>query len=908
MTHETARRSIFRLWLRAFAGIVAVLCAAPPARAGEVVLQPAETNAPYAMVASGSPQRKPVSAFATAAGVYELDQVTKEIRVWPRHNPRAGELETSRFNGADAQGEHSFGSPKRMTKKPGANVIAVVDACVANENLGLMPAVSFYEFSETLGADGILSSVEFTLKGRLENAMFRYAQDVAFFPDGSEYDVAVAVTYENRYDLDDEARQSWIAFGRGGIESPEMAGAFFAVRDKAAYTNTEPVVAWPTTLAVDGDSSIWAGSRSMGSVLRYDADDGDYTTEVVHWTWVYELEGGPTGYTSDRGHYEPSNDENPCGVVDFIVGELDEAGSENNHIGAPGGIRIWESPMGRLLVVADTDNDRIVAFDEAGNETFRFGVKGNLPGEFTNPHDVWVNDDGTEIVVADFGNGRVQIFSTEGLSAAVGAYDLTGFTTVEWENKDQTIARTNAVVYFESDSIPVTNWLVAASASTSNRTYSVSVESDPAGAVDLVTGTVELPAGATRAPIVFFVLDGSAEGTPCTITVGGVEGSFTISNVAPSLSTGSEGSWTNSWTAPAYAHSYAYSDEVVAEASNADFDIRLVDSEVHFHARAADVAADDPLTYEWRIVGTTTNKLVLERTYYTNFVATGLRYGLDEPYPPPSTTWMSDPPWWDFVQIPEEEAIDFPDGPNGGKLYIVTNEMLSVSTNWVMNYVTGLWEPRLSTNNWELVVTTNELFEGVARTTYPAPNTYPMWARLFFDGNDFDSFIDEDVTLAGPDVEFHPGDECVYFAILTVTDKDGASVRSIDLANEVYWCFQSTGDNPQPEGASYAAVFTDVSGTNVAFTIFVVEGEPSSSDQVFLQYAETLGGPWSNLFTLNPGSDIINHSSVSGRRVLFPTPAKTALQWLTSSATSVDIQFVYESDPEDPVRFYRICQ
>ncbi len=883
MTHEAARQPVSRLWLRAFAGIVAVISASP-SKAGVLSLEPIGPEAPYAAVASGSALRKPVSAFATERGVYELDQVAKAIRVWPR-GTMDGELTASRFKGIDASGNgRSFENPKRMTKRAGGNLIAVVDADVPNENLGKMPGVSFYEFTENVGADGVLASVAFTFKGRFEHDLFRYAEDVAFFPDGAEFDVAVAVTYENVYSISGEARQSWIALGSGGFESPELADVFFAVRDKAAYTNTEPVGAWPTTLAVGADSSVWAGSRSMGSVLRYDAEGGDYATEVVHWTWVYELDGGPVGW-SGGGHYEPEIDPNPCAVADFVVGELDEAGSENNRIGAPGGIRIWgDSPVGELLLVADTDNDRVVAFDEAGNECFRFGSKGSLPGEFTNPQDVWVNDAGTELVVADFGNGRVQIFSLEGVAAAVESYDLSGFTTSTWEDKDHTVARTNAVFYSESDSVPVTNWLVAASASRTNRTYSVSVESDPAGAVDLVTETVELPAGETRAPIVFYALDGSAEGTSCTIVVGGAEGSFTISNVPPSLSTGSGGSWSD----PSYAHSYAYSDEAVAEAANADFEVRRVGSEIHFHARAADVAADDPLAYEWRVVGTSATALVLERTYYTNVVESGV---------PPTRT---------FVRIPEDEALSMPAGENGGRLYIVTNEVLNVKTNYTPIVGSNLFDIQLVTNSWELVVTTNELFSSVVATTNKYPST---WARLIFGGNDYDSFLDEDVTLQGADAEFRANEGLLYFAILTVTDKDGASVRTIDQANGAYWCFQSTGGTgPGPSGATYTAAFTDVSATNVAFLVVVESGEPSPSDQIFLRRAASLDGPWEDLFTLKPGSMLINHSTVSGQRVPFPTPAKTAREWLVATEDVLDVLFVYDGVPEDAVRFYRIFQ
>lgn len=899
MTHAAARRSVSRLWLRAFAGIVAVLVVAP-APAAVLELTAVESEAPYAAVASGSPQRKPVSAFATEKGVYELDQVTKQIRVWPR-SARKGELTRSRFDGADASdGGIPFSDPRRMTKKPGANVIAVVDASVYNENLGLMPGVSFYEFEETIGSDGDLASVAFTFKGRFEHKLFRYAEDVAFFPDGADYDVAVSATYENVQGVDDEARQSWIALGRGGLESPELADVFFAVRDKAAYTNAEPVAAWPTTLAVGGDSSIWAGSRSMGSVLRYDSAGGDYTTEVVHWTWVYELDGGPTGYASDRGHYEPSVDPNPCGVVDFIVGELDEAGSENNHIGAPAGIRVWgDSPAGPLLLVADTDNNRVVAFDAAGNESFRFGAKGSLPGEFSNLQDVWVNDDGTELVVADYGNGRVQVFSLEGVAEALEAYGLSGFTTVEWEDKGETIARTNAVFYFESDSVPVTNWLVAASASRTNRTYAVSVESDPAGVVELVTDPVVLPAGATRAPVIFFAHDGVAGGTPCTIRIGDEAGSFTVSNKPPSLATGSEGSWTNSWTDPAYAQSFAYSDDMAPEAANADFEIRQVGYQVRFHAKAADVAADGPLAYEWRIVGTTNAVLTLEKTFYTNAVKSTQ---LDEGTALEDNTGGVPTTWWN-VRIPEEEALLLPDGPNGGKLYIVTNEMLSVSTNYVLNFYTHRYEPQLATNSWELVVTTNELFESVVETVYRDPSS---WAHLFFDGDDFNGFISENVPLEGPDVTFEPTRGTLYFAILTVTDKDGATTRSIDSANDVYWCFLT--DEVRPP-ARYAAVFTGVSPSNVAFHVSVADGIPVETDELSLQYAKYLSGPWSLLYPLPAGAWIVKNDGKAAEPVTLETGEPALLDVIPDDhAWTLDVFFLYEAVPDDESRFYRITQ
>jgi len=821
MTNENHRRTIFRLWLLAFAGIVAVLVAPSEVRGAELAARPVLPYASYASLSSKD-SRRPVSAFATEAGVYELDLVKKCIRVWPR-TPKGGELEACRFKGIDGDGKGVvFSSPKRMAKRPGSNLVAVVDASIANGNFGLTPGVSFYEFAETKDSAGTLTSVTFSFKGRFEHELLRYAEDVAFFPDGALFDFAVAATYENVSSVDGEARQSWIVLGTG-IESPALADVFFAVRDKAAYTNAEPSAAWPTSLAVDPEdgSTVWAGSRSMNSALRYDGTGGDYVSEVIRWTWVHELVGGPTGHPGAGSHFEPAVDPNPCGVADFVIGRLDEGGSANGKMGAPGGIHLANTSAGKLLVVADMDNHRVAAFDEFGAERFWLGVQGTGPAEFTNPQGVWVNDDATELVVADTGNGRVQIFSLEGVDLGPDpTVSLSGFTTVSWEDGAETIARTNAVFFLENDATPVTNWLVAAVAWSEDRSFPASISSSVPGAATLVSDTVTIPAGETRAPVVFYALDGSAEGTECTVMVGDLEGSFTISNAPPSLLTGTEGTPTDS-----LPHSYAYAEGVPAETANADFEVRYAGytgTALPFHARAFDVDADEPLEYKWRIVGTSSSSLRLVRTYYTNVVETGI---------PPTRT---------FVQIPEEDALSFPDGPNGGKLLISTNETLNVATNYFRNISTGQWESRLTTNRWELVVTTNELFAAEFETVNQNPAT---WARLFFDGTDYDSYIAEDVSLEGADVEFEPQPDILYyFAVLTVTDKDGASVRSIDSAGEVYWCFRSRGEAPS-DPAVYSAVFTAITATNLVFEVRVESGDPVPGDTVTLESSTTLVGP-----------------------------------------------------------------
>ena len=80
--------------------------------------------------------------------------------------------------------------------------------------------------------------------------------------------------------------------------------------------------------------------------------------------------------------------------------------------GKPTGISI--APDGRVFV-ADTHYQRIIAYDNRGNELMRFGRYGQEPGEFIYPTDVAFGPDG-RIYVSEYGgsNDRIQVFSAEG--------------------------------------------------------------------------------------------------------------------------------------------------------------------------------------------------------------------------------------------------------------------------------------------------------------------------------------------------------------------------------------------------------------------------------------------------------------------------------------------------------------
>ncbi len=195
MTHEAARRSVSRLWLRAFAGIVAVLYAAPPAApADNTGAIAAVERHPWSVFAATGNSRTPVSVFLTDAGVYELDGATKSVRAWQRSDdglelfrPKNGSVWSPmesdaaqrsgalRFSGKDADGAGTqFKQPVGMDREPGGTRIAVVNAgeWIDQGSNRFSPSVQVYSFTEETDASGGLSTVSFAFENEYKEAFY----------------------------------------------------------------------------------------------------------------------------------------------------------------------------------------------------------------------------------------------------------------------------------------------------------------------------------------------------------------------------------------------------------------------------------------------------------------------------------------------------------------------------------------------------------------------------------------------------------------------------------------------------------------------------------------------------------------------------------------------------------------
>ena len=94
----------------------------------------------------------------------------------------------------------------------------------------------------------------------------------------------------------------------------------------------------------------------------------------------------------------------------FKLGSQKE-GKGNGQLNKPGGVTVDQ--RNNQIVVADTGNHRIQIFDEKGTFLRVFGSNGNGNGQFSLPFGVVVDQQGN-YVVADTYNDRIQIFNSEG--------------------------------------------------------------------------------------------------------------------------------------------------------------------------------------------------------------------------------------------------------------------------------------------------------------------------------------------------------------------------------------------------------------------------------------------------------------------------------------------------------------
>jgi DNA-binding beta-propeller fold protein YncE len=107
----------------------------------------------------------------------------------------------------------------------------------------------------------------------------------------------------------------------------------------------------------------------------------------------------------------------PNGKVQMMLGKMGVAGNGKDTFDRPTGIAI--APNGDIFVSDGHQPNkfgtaRIVKFDKTGKYIGEWGHKGSAPGDFNEPHDIFIGGSQQRVYVADRINSRIQVFDQEG--------------------------------------------------------------------------------------------------------------------------------------------------------------------------------------------------------------------------------------------------------------------------------------------------------------------------------------------------------------------------------------------------------------------------------------------------------------------------------------------------------------
>ncbi len=179
-----------------------------------------------------------------------------------------------------------------------------------------------------------------------------------------------------------------------------------------------------------GNTTGPAYGAAAAELLEFDAS-GKYLREIGHnlyaWSFAHavRIDRNDNIWVADKGS-DVVVRFTPEGRVSMVFGRKAEASDENAHpLEHPrpplppvdGMFRqvtdmAWDS-NGNTYISDGYINARVAKFDRDGNWVGSFGEPGAGPGQLNTPHSIAI-DNQNRIYVADRGNGRIQVFDTDG--------------------------------------------------------------------------------------------------------------------------------------------------------------------------------------------------------------------------------------------------------------------------------------------------------------------------------------------------------------------------------------------------------------------------------------------------------------------------------------------------------------
>jgi hypothetical protein len=171
-------------------------------------------------------------------------------------------------------------------------------------------------------------------------------------------------------------------------------------------------VSTPARMAMDPAGNLYVADARAGGILKYDAAGN--LLQVIATSKAAQ----GIALTQDGNLVVSEGD---------FVALLNKNGSELRKLGIgvgqfkmANGIAV--NAAGSIYVV-DSLDDCVQVFTAAGDFSFRFGAKGNTPGQFSLPTGISFEKIANHLAVADTMNGRIQFFDGNGVyQKSIGSY------------------------------------------------------------------------------------------------------------------------------------------------------------------------------------------------------------------------------------------------------------------------------------------------------------------------------------------------------------------------------------------------------------------------------------------------------------------------------------------------------
>ncbi len=209
------------------------------------------------------------------------------------------------------------------------------------------------------------------------------------------------------------------AAGLGGLAAEQLQASESKSTSSFDY---KPVAGWAKSpadvpmvgvngLDVDSKGRVYAAGGEENPILVFAPDGkllrawGKGTIKSKHGVRIFK----DRVYVADidlHQMYEFTLD----GKLLRSFGTRGKAGLGKNEFNQPTDIAF--GPDGDIFITDGYGNSRVVRLKPDGSFRLAWGSKGNKPGEFVYPHNIVI--DAGKVYVADRGNNRIQIFTTEG--------------------------------------------------------------------------------------------------------------------------------------------------------------------------------------------------------------------------------------------------------------------------------------------------------------------------------------------------------------------------------------------------------------------------------------------------------------------------------------------------------------